>query len=46
MIGSVIFLSFAAFLLVSTPIAICLDVSSVFCMLIDGAGRLQFTDCS
>ena len=39
MIGPVIFLSFAAFLLVGTPIAICLGVSSVFGMLIDGAGR-------
>ena len=39
MIGPVIFLSFAVFLLVGTPIAICLGVSSVFGMLIDGAGR-------
>ena len=39
MIGPVIFLSFAAFLLVGTPIAICLGISSVFGMLIDGAGR-------
>ena len=39
MIGPVIFLSFAAFLLVGTPIAICLGVSSVFGMLIDGSGR-------
>jgi len=39
MIGPVIFLSFAALLLVGTPIAICLGVSSVFGMLIDGVGR-------
>ena len=39
MIGPVIFLSFAVLLLVGTPIAICLGVSSVFGMLIDGAGR-------
>lgn len=39
MIGPVIFLSFAVFLLVGTPIAICLGISSVFGMLIDGAGR-------
>ena len=39
MIGPVIFLSFAVLLLVGTPIAICLGVSSVFGMLIDGVGR-------
>ena len=39
MIGPVIFISFAALLLVGTPIAICLGVSSVFGMLIDGVGR-------
>ncbi len=39
MIGPVIFLSFAVLLLVGTPIAVCLGVSSVFGMLIDGAGR-------
>lgn len=39
MIGPVIFLSFAALLLVGTPIAICLGVSSVAGMLIDGVGR-------
>ncbi len=39
MIGPAIFLSFAVFLLLGTPIAICLGVSSVFGMLIDGSGK-------
>ena len=39
MIAAVLFISFAILLLIGTPIAICLGVSSVVAMLIQGAGR-------
>lgn len=39
MIAAVLFISFAVLLLIGTPIAICLGVSSVVAMLIQGAGR-------
>ena len=37
MIAAVLFISFAVLLLIGTPIAICLGVSSVVAMLIQGA---------
>ena len=39
MIAAVLFLSFAILLLIGAPIAICLGVSSVAAMLVQGAGR-------
>lgn len=39
MIAAVLFISFAVLLLIGTPIAVCLGVSSVISMLIQGAGR-------
>ena len=39
MTGAVLFISFAALLLMGTPIAICLGSSSVAAMLVDGAGK-------
>lgn len=39
MTATVLFASFAALLLIGTPIAICLGVSSVCTMLVEGAGR-------
>lgn len=39
MIASVLFLSFAILLLIGAPIAVCLGVSSVLAMLVQGAGR-------
>ena len=39
MIAAVLFISFAVLLLIGTPIAVCLGVSSVVSMLIQGAGR-------
>ena len=39
MIAAVLFISFAVLLLIGAPIAVCLGVSSVISMLIQGAGR-------
>lgn len=39
MIAAVLFLSFAVLLLIGAPIAVCLGVSSVLAMLVQGAGR-------
>ena len=39
MIAAVLFASFAVLLLIGAPIAICLGVSSVAAMLLQGAGR-------
>lgn len=39
MIAAVLFLSFAILLLIGAPIAVCLGVSSVLAMLVQGAGR-------
>lgn len=39
MTAAVLFLSFAALLLIGTPIAVCLGVSGVAAMLVQGAGR-------
>ena len=39
MIAAVLFLSFAILLLIGAPIAVCLGVSSVLTMLVQGAGR-------
>ncbi|MCI6157769.1 TRAP transporter large permease [Peptoniphilaceae bacterium SGI.137] len=39
MIATILFLTFAILLLIGTPIAICLGVSSVGAMLVQGAGR-------
>lgn len=39
MIAAVLFLSFAILLLIGAPIAVCLGVSSVAAMLVQGAGR-------
>lgn len=39
MIAAILFLTFAALLLIGAPIAICLGVSSVAAMLVQGAGR-------
>lgn len=39
MTGAVLFISFAALLLMGTPIAVCLGSSSVAAMLVDGAGK-------
>ncbi len=39
MTGAVLFISFAALLLMGTPIAICLGSSSVAAMLVDGSGK-------
>ena len=39
MISAILFISFAFFLLIGTPIAICLGMSSVFAIIADSAGR-------
>ncbi len=39
MIAAVLFITFAVLLILGTPIAVCLGVSSVAAMLVDGAGR-------
>lgn len=39
MTGAVLFISFAILLLMGTPIAVCLGVSSVGAMLVDGSGK-------
>ena len=39
MIAAVLFISFAVLLLIGAPIAVCLGVSSVISMIIQGAGR-------
>ncbi|MFV0363802.1 MAG: TRAP transporter large permease [Suipraeoptans sp.] len=39
MIGAVLFISFAVLLLIGAPIAVCLGVSSVAAMIVQGAGR-------
>lgn len=39
MVSAILFISFAFFLLIGTPIAICLGMSSVFAIIADSAGR-------
>lgn len=39
MIAAILFISFAVLLLLSAPIAVCLGVSSILTMLVQGAGR-------